>query len=292
MSVAIVVPVKQGAALLPDCLTALTREASQVTDAAEIVVVDDGSTDGTCQVARHHGATVLRRVVSGGPYAARNDGWRSTDAMTLVFTDARCRPRRGWLSALRAELERDGVAIAGGEIVAPAGGVTAAARFVADRQALSPRHTLADPFLPYVPTATLAIRRSTLESVGGFRDVRSGGDVDLCWRVQLAGLGAVTVADGALSDWVPRATVREVLRQWRRYGRARAELLARFQAQGAQRPPDRRFTASTLQETRRLLHGLRTEPPRAWDIEVVERLCALAWELGYRERSRHLGENG
>ena len=249
-----------------------------------MLVVDDGSGDGTAGVARSHGAEVVVAEQHGGPYAARNLGWRHGTAPVVVFTDARCRARPGWLAALLAGLDAPGVAVAGGDTWALSG-TRLAERFAHRRQLLTAASFLDDDFLPYLPTCNLVTTREVLERVDGFREVRSGGDVDFCWRVQLAGLGAVAYAPGADMDWVPRTTVRAVLSQWSRYGRARVETVARFADAGfvLDPPPPRRVLARVA--AGRLRDTLRDEPAEL-PTEALERLTWLAYWRAYRRTWR------
>ena len=87
-------------------------------------------------------------------------------------------------------------------------GARLAERVAAQRQHLLSRHYLATPyFLPYFPTANLAVRRAALEHVDGFRIMPSGGDADLCWRVQLAGFDrpSSTAANARRLGWLRSA---------------------------------------------------------------------------------------
>jgi glycosyltransferase involved in cell wall biosynthesis len=57
----------------------------------EVIVVDDGSTDGTADVAEQHGATVIRRSNSPGSKAhAMQAGVDASDATHILFVDADC----------------------------------------------------------------------------------------------------------------------------------------------------------------------------------------------------------
>jgi hypothetical protein len=81
----IIVPAYNAADTLPKCLRALQPALGPTTD---LVVVDDGSTDGTADVAAALGVRVLRRSANGGPAVARNNGVQGTGGAIIVFVDA------------------------------------------------------------------------------------------------------------------------------------------------------------------------------------------------------------
>ena len=88
LRLSVIVPVHDGAAVLPRCLAALS--ASDLPRAAwELVVVDDASRDGSAELAARAGARVLR-VADGprGPAHARNLGAEAARAPLLAFVDA------------------------------------------------------------------------------------------------------------------------------------------------------------------------------------------------------------
>lgn len=86
--VAIVVPAWEAAHHLQRSLPAMLRAA----DGATVLVVDAGSTDATGEVAREHGAQVLRLPERAGPGEARNVGAHALEAEVLLFLDADCMP--------------------------------------------------------------------------------------------------------------------------------------------------------------------------------------------------------
>jgi len=95
------------------CLRAL---ATQKDVDLEIIVVDDGSTDDTSEVAREHGVTVIRHEVNRGLAAARNTGVKAATAPIVAFLDDDCEPEPEWAREL-ADAYEDGVVGVGGTVV-------------------------------------------------------------------------------------------------------------------------------------------------------------------------------
>jgi glycosyltransferase involved in cell wall biosynthesis len=81
-----------------------------------VIVVDDGSTDRTAEVAESSGARVLRLDENRGAGAARNAGLESARAGLVAFTDDDCIPDPHWLEELIGCFEDPSVDGAGGYI--------------------------------------------------------------------------------------------------------------------------------------------------------------------------------
>jgi glycosyltransferase involved in cell wall biosynthesis len=82
-SVSVIIPVHNEA----PTIASVVRASAAAVPGAEVVVVDDGSTDGTDQIARDAGAQVVRLDVNGGKGAALQRGIRESSGDILVFID-------------------------------------------------------------------------------------------------------------------------------------------------------------------------------------------------------------
>lgn len=95
-AITVVIPVKDDAALLTRCLSAL---AAQDRPADEIIVVDNGSSDDSADRARAAGARVVRCDEPGIP-AAASAGYDAARGDLILRLDADCVPEPGWVRAV------------------------------------------------------------------------------------------------------------------------------------------------------------------------------------------------
>lgn len=203
--ISVVMPVHNAMPWLDAQLDAL---ASQVCDEPwEVVVADNGSTDGSVVLARSWeercGAVrVLDASATPGPAAARNAGVREARGELLAFCDADDVVQPGWLKAC-VEALGDADVVAGTFDLSSLNAAASAEGAPAPAEP-APAATSQLGFLPAGLAANLAVRREAFGVVGGFDEqLFVGEDIDLCWRLQLEGfLFAVAPA-----PWWPSANV-------------------------------------------------------------------------------------
>jgi len=99
-----VIPVYNSARFLRECLNHIRLSAEAP---AEVIVVDDGSTDGSAEVAREFGASVLSTGGRKGPAVARNIGAKEATGELLFFIDADVCVRRETIGQMRMAFEED-----------------------------------------------------------------------------------------------------------------------------------------------------------------------------------------
>jgi glycosyltransferase involved in cell wall biosynthesis len=234
IEVSVIVPARDAAATLEDQLDAL---AGQTFDGRwEVVLVDDGSTDATAEIAvrwaeRIPSLTVLSSVVPGGPSQARNIGTRVARGRLVAYCDADDVVSTGWLAGLVSALSHHEMAT---------GPIDLARlnpyRFYAWRPAPGWSQPLPRwmGYLSPVMGCNMAVRRETFDLVGGFDEsCATGGDFDFSWRVQLAG-GTVGFDLAAVVHWRLRSGWAYFRRSFE-YGTAQVELYRRFRDQGLRR---------------------------------------------------------
>lgn len=180
-----------------------------------VVVAVDGADPETIAVARELGADLVTVAPSQGSYAARNAAVAAlpSDVDVVIFTDAGCRPRAGWINAHRRAL--DDVAMSGGAVeITIAGRLTPAAWVDLNRNLRQQAYVENDGF---AATCNLAVRRDVLQEIRFDPALRSGGDRDFGVRARAAGFDLI-YTEGAVVEHDARATTRAVLNKARRVG--------------------------------------------------------------------------
>ena len=226
--VSVVVPVLDRAAMIGDLLASLAAQ-DHPSERREIIVVDNGSTDGTPRVVENHPVRLLYEPRRSS-YAARNRGIAESRGELVAFIDSDCIAAPDWLRLLVQGADAGEYGAFAGEVVAfqPA---TLMERYFARRRANQTARTLAHPYLPYATTSNVAYRRRLLNDLGGFdASLLSGGDVDLAWRMQERTGRRIAYRPDAVVWHRNRTTVAAMCRQSYVYGTGIADLERRYPA--------------------------------------------------------------
>ncbi len=186
MRITVYLPCYNGAQHLAATLAGVR---GQTRPADEVIVVDDGSTDGSGEIARAHGARVIAHRLNRGIAAARNTAWREARGDVIVGLDVDAIPAPDYLEriqdtfALRPEL----AGLCGR--LAEAHSVLLPDRW---RQVhMAQHHGAARMDRPRICFgAVSAFRRGAIEQVGGWNERyrTNHEDVDFTWRLHEAGL--------------------------------------------------------------------------------------------------------
>ena len=192
----------------------------------EVILVDDGSTDTTQQLsAQFPKVRYFRHSTNLGLSVARNTGISAAEGEIVAFTDSDCRADEDWLFYLvRGLLESEFAGIGGPNLLPPEDSAVASAVMVSPG---GPAHVMLDDReAEHIPGCNMAFYKWALVEVGGFDPIfrRAGDDVDVCWRLQQAGLKLGFCAAAFVWHY-RRSTVRAYLKQQRGYGEAEALLV-------------------------------------------------------------------
>jgi glycosyltransferase involved in cell wall biosynthesis len=200
--VSVVVATRDRAERLSRLIAAL-HEQTLTPRRLELIVVDDGSSDGTAELLARESARTpfaliaLQHEGGGGPGAARNTGWPRARGELVAFTDDDCEPDPGWLESMLAAWQREDARVLQGS--------TTPIEAERNEQGLfTYTYDIRELDLNF-PACNMAYPRALLERLGGFDAKafpRTGEDCDLAWRA---------IEAGASIEFEPRARVRHAV---------------------------------------------------------------------------------
>jgi glycosyltransferase involved in cell wall biosynthesis len=237
--VSVVLPTRDRLSSLVEALEALRgqREARSF----ELVVVDDGSVDGTGEFLAGlaaGGAIVHVRGTGRGPAAARNAGIARARGDIIACTDDDCEVPSDWASRLRNRLIETGAAAVGGRVVA-AGDASRPARL---SQAITNGigHALNGdgPEGVFLTSNNVAYRADALRDAGLFDEAftaAGGEERELHERLRVRG-GRLVYAPDIVVTHRPPLTWSAFVRQQAAYGRGARLYYGRTRQGGGARP--------------------------------------------------------
>lgn len=186
LSVTIVIPAHNEEASIGATVSSVV---AQTRPADRVLVIDDGSTDRTGEVAAHYGADVLRGEPKGSKGAAINGALPEIDTDVMVVVDADTLLERDALAHLMRSVESGMDATHGAVLPSTSSGIWAKARTIEYSTAIR----LAKPLQRYLGRimvlsgCVLAIRTDALREAGGFQERTMVEDLDLTWTLHTSG---------------------------------------------------------------------------------------------------------
>jgi cellulose synthase/poly-beta-1,6-N-acetylglucosamine synthase-like glycosyltransferase len=184
----IIIPALNEERVIGRCLQALTR-LDLPGYSFEVVLVDNGSTDRTIEIAKSF-SSELNLIVLSKPgariSAMRNYGVSKTKGEFLAFLDADCVAPPDWLKTAPSRLAQDGVGVLGAHYRIPDD-----SRWVG-RAWYGGLELELQGRIDWVPAGDMIIARSTFDRIGGFDEsIQTNEDCELCERTRAAGLQVV-----------------------------------------------------------------------------------------------------
>lgn len=228
MFISVIVPAHNAEKTIANCVRAL-KEQTIPDSLYEIIVVDDGSSDGTARIAEAEGATVIRRE-RGWPSAARNTGISCAHGELICFTDADCVPASDWLHEIsRPFMDRE---IAGCKGTYRSNQSELVARFVQleyeDKYDLLAKQE----YIDFIDTYSAAYKREILLANDGF-DERFPylEDQELSFRLAARGYRMVFQPQATVYH-LHSSTVADYFQKKYRIGFWKAQVVRRFPERG------------------------------------------------------------
>jgi GT2 family glycosyltransferase len=265
----VVIPARDAAAVIGVQLAALAAQPEA--DRLEVLVVDNDSSDSTGAVARNwadrlRGLTVLEARDRASQAYARNVGIAAAKCDQILLCDADDHVDAGWAAHLLAALTSADSVV--GLVVGWDGGPLRVRP--SGRECFEPRFG----FLPAFGSNNAAFTKRAWTAVGGFDEaIDVGEDVDLSWRMQLAGF-TLACAPGARVFGRERGTAASTFRQAYGYGKGQVALYAKHRPAGMPR-------SSTRDGLRRLGSLLRHAADLTHSPAMRRDWCARAgWRCG------------
>jgi cellulose synthase/poly-beta-1,6-N-acetylglucosamine synthase-like glycosyltransferase len=281
--VSIIVPVRDGESTIADCLDSILA-TDYPADRREILVVDNGSSDGTAALIQARPVRYLREE-KRGVSNARNRGIAESRGEILAFVDADCLVEPQWLTELVRPFEDHEVGSVAGDLQhAPP--TTAAERQAARMLGNWQRFAFtSNPAYPI--TANAAYRRDVLDRIGAFDPhMTRAQDVELGLRFQERSGLRLAYAERATAHHRHRSTQRGFFRQQLGWAYGAGLVGAKFEAMGGHR-----VTPPRIRDIGRPLQGLgiviwarlrRRGDPQWIEDAWFDFLRQVAWWIGAR----------
>ncbi len=287
--VSVIVPVYNDEARIATCVEALLKQ-DYPRDRYEVLMVDNGSSDGTRDVIGRYPVTLLVEDQIRGSYAARNKGLEHAKGDIIAFTDSDCTPVPGWISEGVAALESQQVDLAGGNVRFYYHGSTPTGAEIYDsisnmqmEQSITTRKV--------AKTANLFVNRRVFDEVGPFpHELKSGGDILWTKKATSAGFELVYAPKAEVGH--PTRRLRELVRKQFRVGKGHRAVRAKQRqdvadglevvsatARGDKAVKKRKGVAGIAHKARGKVRGFMPLPMRGLHTSIRKRNIPVSFPL-------------
>lgn len=175
----VIIPAKNEGKYIRGCLLSVIRAIEVYGHAGEVILVDNGSTDNTTEIAREYDCRVIKAPHEsiGG---LRNLGVKNANGEVLAFLDADCIVAPEWMAYCLQNFDDETIAMVGTRAVPDFENATWVERAWFRLFTGAPRQD----FVAWLGTSNLFVRKDVFLAVGGFDEsLRAGEDVDLCYKI-------------------------------------------------------------------------------------------------------------
>ena len=171
--ISIIIPVKNGSNYMEEAITEIKQQNMNT----EIIVVDDGSTDNTSEIAKNYGCIVIKNTTSQGPVAAKNQALKIANGDYIMFHDHDDIMNNGVLEKMLAELN------AASDISAI---MCKVKDFISDDIPSEEKQKIKIKSEPYYGlfTGAVLIRKNVFDIIGNFDEQVTAGEI-LDWQTKM-----------------------------------------------------------------------------------------------------------
>lgn len=171
--ISVIIPTHNSESTIQNCIESLIS-TSFSRDKFEIIIVDDGSTDETVNIAKRIGVDKIIETHQCFPGIARNIGVRDARGEFLAFLDSDCKIKVGWFESIIDELQKI-QAMSGPIENGNTHSLVAWAEYFVEFGGFDRNRKQTS--LRFLPGCNQAIQKETFEKAGGFSNVRASEDV-------------------------------------------------------------------------------------------------------------------